>query len=406
MAGRAPREPGAARGATGEAPSRGRRWIGWLAFAVVLIAAAGALIVGLVSFDSRVGYFGPAFSADGSAVVVVERRTRGIVWGLGWESFTPPTNVRVMADELRLLRIPLYGGAATVLESWSTTPVVGRTLQQYRGRLFNQLGASLRTQPDGAIEYGFEFALPRIPTAELHQLHGVWSSDAARRRRGAWDGAAHAVVGLSEPVIHGELELFALRGPEAFPSAIALLEHASRQIRIVIAAPAFASTYPHGPSRDELMQVSRKADHDRVQAMTRIQREREALYQSQGALPGEATLKAYRDLRDLGYFGKPPRWVARRLTAVEVTATSTTPRFDVDEMEFKVGLMHDIAQAIARSGVEVDRDVGRYITHRDFPNAGRLNAVLEKGATEVVIGYRGDAYLLTLLPRTEAEKKR
>lgn len=390
----------------GRLRSRGRSWIGWLAVAVVLIAAAGALAVGLVSFGSRVGYFGPAFSADGSAVVVVERRTRGIAWGPGWEFFTPPANVRVLTDELRLLRIPLHGGAAAVLESWSTTPVVGRTLQQYRGRLFNHLGASLRTQPDGGIEYGFEFALPKRPTAEVHQLVGVWSSDAARRRRGAWDGAAHAAVGPSEPVIHGEAELFALRGPDGFPSAIALLVHASGQIRIVVAAPAFASTYPDGPSRDELMKISRKADHDRVQAMTRIQREREALYRSQGMLPGEATLKAYRDLRDLGYVGKPPRWIARRLTAAELAATSTAPRFDVDEMEFRVGLMHDIAQAIAQPGVEIDHDVGRYITHRDFPNSGRLNAVLEKGAAEVVIGYRGEAYVLTLLPRTEAEKKR
>lgn len=370
-----------------------------------LAALLAAFLVGLVTLQRHVGYFAPAFSPDGKSVVVVERRTRGIAWGFGWEFFTPPAHAYALTDELRLLRVSVDGSNVEILERWSGTPVAGRTLAQYRGRLFNYLGASLRPQADGSIDYGFELALPRVPTAEVHQLHGVWSLDASRRQRGEWTRLRGKVVAGSEPVILGERELFALRGPEGFPSAITLLDHATKQIRIVIAAPVFDSIYPNGPALDELMQVSRKADHDRIQTIMRIQREREASYLSQGMLPGAAILQADRDLRDLGYFGKPPRWVARRLGAAEAAAASATPRFDIDAMEFKVGLMPDIAKAVERPGVEVDWDGGRYITHRDYPNAGRLNAVLAKGATEIVIGYRGDAYLLTLLPRTAAEKK-
>jgi|GEM_PF-1907701 len=373
--------------------------------AALLAALIALFLLQLVTLQRHAGYFAPAFSPDGKSVVMVERRTRGFAWGLGWEFFTPPAHARALSDELRLLRVSLDGSNVEILERWPSTPVVGRTLQQYRGRLFNPLGASLRPQADGSISYGFELALPRVPASEVHQLHGAWSLDSSQRQRGEWARTPNKVIAGSEPVILGERELFALRGPEAFPAAIALLDHATKRIRIVIAAPVFDSIYPNGPALDELMQVSRKADHDRVQAIARIQREREALYLSQGMLPGAAILQADRDLRDLGYFGKPPRWVARRLSAAGATTPSTTPRFDIDEMEFKVGLMQDIAKAIAQPGAEIDWDSGRYITHRDYPNAGRLNAALEKGATEIVIGYRGDAYLLTLLPRTEAEKK-
>jgi len=373
---------------------------------VALVALAVVVLLGLVTLQRHVGYFAPAFSADGKSVVVVERRTRGIAWGLGWEFFTPPAYAHVLSDELRLLRVSLDGRNIEILERWSDTPAAGRTLQQYRGRLFSHLGASVRPRADDTIEYGFEFALPRVPTSEAHQMHGVWSLDSARRRRGEWDRSPRSVVALSEPTIHGEREVFALRGPEAFPAAIAVLDHATRKIDIVIAASVYESLFPNGPALDELMQSSHKAEHDRVLEMTRIRGEREALYRSQGAMPGEATLKAWRDLSDLGYLPKPPRWVARRLTTGELAAQSTAPRIDIDEMEFKVGLMQDIAKAIAQPGAEIDKDGGRYITHRDYPNAGQLNDTLGKGATEVVIGFRGDAYLLRLLPGAEAQRRK
>jgi hypothetical protein len=270
--------------------------------------------------------------------------------------------------------------------------------------MFNHLRAGLRPLADGSIDYGFEFALPRIPASEVHQLHGVWSLDTARRKRGDWGRAPYAVLGLSEPVIAGERELFELPGPEGFPAAVAMLDHARKQVRIVIAAPDYDARYPKGPSIDQLMAVSRKADHDRLMAMKRIQQEREALYRSQGMLPNDATLKSYRDLQELGFLSRPPRWVAQRIGAAELASMSSAPRFDIDEMEFKVGLMSDLAQAIAQPGAEIDQHMGRYITHRDYPNAARLNEVLERGATELVIRYRGEDFHLRLLPRVEAKK--
>lgn len=382
-------------------------WIRLRAAAFAALAATALPAHAILGFGQKhVGYFAPAFSPDGASVIVVERRTQGHAWGLGWENFTPPAHARTTSDELRLLRISVDGARVEILETWTSTPVAGRTLEQYRGRLFDHLRAALKPAADGTIGYRFEFALPRAPTSEVHQLHGVWSPDAARRRRGEWDASQYGVVGVSQPVVHDELELFALRGPEAFSAAIALLDHATRQVRIVIAAPSYKETYPNGPALDELMQLSRKADHDRVQAMERIKREREAVYRAQGALPGEATLKAYRDLRDLGYLPKPPRWIARRLTAAELAQRSATPRFDIDEMEFRLGLLRDISLTIAQPGVESDKDTSRYITHRDYPNAERLNATLAAGAKEIVVGYRSDVFLLTLLPREDVALKR
>lgn len=371
--------------------------------AAALALTAAAFWLRLVSLERHTGYFSPAFSPDAS-VLVVERRTRGIAWGLGWEGFTPPAFAHAFSDEVRLLRLSLDGRKVEELERWKSTPMAGRTLREYRGRLFGLLAAGLRTGADASVEYGLELALPRIPAAEVYQLRGVWSLAAAQRQRGTWVPSQRRTVGASEPVIVGEKELFSLPGAKGFPSAVVVLDHARRMASVVIAAADYDARYPNGPAIEQLMTMSRKAAHDRAQAIARIRKEREAAYLSQGMLPNDAALKAWRDVRDLGYLPTPPRWVARRIEAAEVAAARALPRFDIDEMEFKVGLMRDIAEAIAQPGVEVDKDGTRYITHRDYPNAANLNAALESGATEIVIGYRGQAFRLQLLPRQKAAR--
>jgi len=373
---------------------RWRRWPIIAAAAVLAVAAAAVFLLGLVTLEHRVGAFGAAFSADGSSVWFVEREARGLSWGLGWEFFTPPAHLHVFSDAMRLRRLDLASGRAVTVETWKRSPLVGRTIDQYRGRLFVTLGAAVRPSGDGAVEYAFGLAVPRVPTSEMHHLRGVWADD-ARRRRGEWDGAPFAPTGPSEPILHGQRELFVQPGPESFPSAIVILDHADSTIRVVYRPPG--SPARGAPALADLLAVSRKPDVDHLEAITRIERERVAAYKAEGASEGEALLRAGRDLRDLGYYPKPERWVATPLSAAQATKHRHLPRVDIDPMAFKVGLFPDLEEAMASPGSEVDRS-GSYIRHRDYDASERLNALLDAGTWELMIATDGREFLFQLLP--------
>jgi hypothetical protein len=202
-------------------------------------------------------------------------------------------------------------------------------------------------------------------------------------------------------VIDGQRELFMLPGPESFPAALVLLDHADGSMRILRQSPAYGSRYPAGPQLAALMEVSRKPSHDRVQEMIRIEQERVAEYRRQGASEAEALLRAERDLRDLGFYPKPQRWVATQLDPPADAERARLPRIDIAD-EIKVGLFPDLEQAMRAPGTEVDKSMSRYLRHRDYDSSERLNALLESGAKELLVGYGGRVYLFRLLPAEPA----
>jgi hypothetical protein len=384
---------------TGGGRTPRRRWP-FVVAGAALAAAALAIVTGLVTLEHHVGAFGPAFAADGRSVWFVEREARGVSWGLGWEFFTPPANVHVFYDVVRLRRLDLASARAVTVETWNRTPLVGRTLQQYRGRLFVHLGVALRPRADGTVEYALGLAVPRVPASEVHQLRGIWASDTARRR-GEWDVASFAPTGPSEPIIHSERELFEQPGSESFPAGIVMLDYADSTLHVLYRASGSRSSEP---ALAELLAASRKPDFDHLQEMTRIERERTAAHLREGASEGEALLRAGRDLRDLGYYPKPERWVASRVGPAQLAAHAHLPRLDIAPMAFQVGLFPDLEEAMASPGVEVDKWSGHYLRHRDFDASERLNALLDAGTRELLIGTDDRVFLLRLLPGSPATR--
>ena len=372
-----------------------------------MLVLAGLLVavwlLRFVTVERHVGFFGPAFAADGGSVFFVERRALGLTWGFGWEHFTPPAHARAWSDTLRLQRLDLQSGSVQTLETWDGSPVVGRTLRQYRGRVFNHLKVALHPRLDGSVDYRFELALPRVPSAEVQQLRGVWAAG-GQRRRGEWGGAPFAVVSASEPVIHGERELFSLPGPESFPAALVLLDHADKSMRVLQRAPGYEGQYPDGPAHAALMTLSQKASHDRIEELRRIQRERITVHRAQGMNESEAMLQAGRDLRDLGFYPKPQRWLATLLTPQQAGDYLALPRLDIADMEFNVGLFPDLDQAMAAPGTEIDKGYSRYLRHRDYDSSERLNALLAAGAAELLIGRAGRVFHFRLLPAEPAAR--
>src|SRR5437773_3577114 len=116
------------------------------AAAFVLTLTLSAVIVaawflGLVSWETHEGYFDPAFSPDGRYVYTVARQTTGVTWGPGWEFFSPPAHAWLIADRVRLARIDVASARVEVLEEWPATPLVRRTIREYRGRIFATMRA-------------------------------------------------------------------------------------------------------------------------------------------------------------------------------------------------------------------------------------------------------------------------
>lgn len=62
------------------------------------------------------------------------------------------------------------------------------------------------------------------------------------------------------------------------------------------------------------------------------------------------------------------------------------------------GVFHDIEQAIASPGEEVDKDMGGYHIHRDYSNSARLNKFISAGNTRFYVEYLGVTYELTIKP--------
>ncbi len=367
-----------------------RKLLAGIVAAAVLAIAGGAWWLGLVTWETHTGYFGPAFSRDGKHVYAVTRETRGITWGMGWEHFTPPAYAYALSDRFSLVRIEVESGRSEALESWPSSPVTQRIIREYRGRVFNTVSAAVRQEDTGAVRYQVEMAIPVVPVSEVHRIAGIWAAAGGKKERGEWNRGGHSGTGLSEPVLSGQVEIFTARGPEFFPSAIVLLDHRTMTTRVIAKSSAYAGRYPDGPKVEELLPVSRKKDIERVAELVRVRNEHVARYRAQGLSEIEALLKTNRDLEDLGHLPRSPRIVATRLAAT--TADLGLPLFEIAEAEMASGVFPDIEKAIAAPGAEIDRSMGKYIIHRDFANSAKLNAHFSGGGRDFLVRFRGQTY--------------
>jgi hypothetical protein len=367
-------------------------------FAALALAVLGAAWwLKLVTWETHAGYFAPAYSHDGRHVYAVTREAAGFTWGFGWEHFTPPAHAYLLSDRIALIRIETATGKTETLESWAATPLLERALSEYRGRIFNTMRASVRPDASSAVRYEVEIAIPVVPSSEIHRLSGTWSAQPQMQRRADWQRGGYSGAGPSEPVLSGQVEVFALSGPESFPCAVVLLDHASMKARALAGSATCHGRHPEGPPVDALLEVSRKKDIERVAALERARKALVAGYMSQGASQGEAMLKSIRGLEDSGHLPKSPRLLARKLSTREADASSALPLFEIADAEMASGIFPDIEKAIAEPGAEIDRSMGKYIVHDHYANSRRLNEHLAGGAREFLVRYRGATYRVEIL---------
>jgi hypothetical protein len=321
-------------------------------------------------------------------VYFIERETSGFTWGLGWEKFTPPAKAYVQQDSVSLKRFHRETGTVETLDTWET-PVQGRVIREYRGRIFNTMSARVDTSGDG-VDYLLRMSVPRVPQSEQHFLKGRWTPGA---HGAGWTDQWGGMTGYAENVLVQGREVLTVPGREYFPAAI--VETAdNRDYEVLVSNPAFDDLYPEGIPTKVLQERSRRPLIERARKLRQVHAELVREGREQGLSEGDAELRAADRMEELGYYPKGPRLIASEIEQ----AAPGGEVFEISEMEFTVGLFRDIRSAIESPGREVKKSMGRYIIHRDFDTSQRLNEWLGSGQTEFVVAYDSRRFLLRVIP--------
>ena len=96
-----------------------------IVIAVILLAWLALAGLGLFTVERHTGFFAPVWDAQGDGIHYVERNSFGVVWGFGWEMFTPPAYSYVVRDAFALRHLELGASEPTTLADWSASPVEG-----------------------------------------------------------------------------------------------------------------------------------------------------------------------------------------------------------------------------------------------------------------------------------------
>ena len=281
----------------------------WKATAALLTAGAVvavfalAQLIGIFTLERHRGFFAPVWSADGQQVYYLERDTRGLVWGFGWEFFTPPASAYVISDRLTLRRLDIASGKSELLERFDGSPVVGRVTKHYRGSIFNFISA--RIEPGGqGIDFLVRMDVPRVPMSESWSLAGVWKPGQPSNAK--WDAKNAGITAGSHEVLKNGIELMTVRGRESFSAAVLAVE-ADGSHRVLLHNGDFAGLYPDGVPARQIAERSSRERIERSRELTRVKTELVAKHKGNFAVIG-VSLDGSREALDKYLAETPLPW--------------------------------------------------------------------------------------------------
>ena len=360
--------------------------MGLLGAGMVVAVLAFVQLIGVLAVERHQGFFAPVWAADGQHVYVIERQTFGIVWGFGWEFFTPPANTYVISDRFTLARLDTASGKLERLERFDGSPVTGRVTQHYRSRIFNFASARLLPGEQG-VEILIRMDVPRVPRSENWALAGTWRAGQPSNAR--WESKWAGNTAAPDEVLANGVELMTVPGKEAYPAAVLAVE-ADGAYRVLLKNGDFKSLYSGGVPPEKIAERARRADIERVREFTRVNTELKTKYKTQGLNDNAAALRAYDDMEELGYLPKSPRLVA----SVANRLSPDVRVFEIPQEYFRVGLFQDIAAAIAAPNSEVKTSTGDYLKYYDDDLGPQLRAWREAGNDRFAVRTAGRLYLL------------
>lgn len=362
-----------------------------LAMGAVLAAAVAAIAATAVRREE--GFFSPVISPDGEFVYFVKRSTAGLVWGSGIEFFTPPAHAYIWRDRFELCRVKINGGKFETVRGWPASPLEGKTVTEYRGRIFSIAQATLRFT-DGQLEYELAVRIPSQPMAKTLVVQRRWDGKRqAFQERNEWrEGYAQLAPG--EDVLREPWEVLTVPGRENFPCAVVAHHGQSGELRTLRKTAVCDELHGKSIRWAVVEPSSRRKEIRRLREIRELRGRliQEGLGRNQSEIA--AILAADARLADLGFYPKPPQLVARRLSAAE--AGKAAPLFRISEAEFQAGLFSDIERAITAPGSETEKSMGDYIRHREYATSERLNGFLKSGGRKFLVERSGQLYELSL----------
>ena len=365
--------------------------IGLLSAGTVVVVFAFAQLIGVLAVERHQGFFAPVWAPDSEHLYLIERNTLGLVWGLGWEFFSPPANSYVISDRLTLGRLDIASGQLDVLERFEDSPVTGRVTQHYRGRIFNTLSARIvpgdRGPGDQSAEFVIRMNVPRVPRSETWALTGSWAP--GQPSNAQWSEKWAGNTGSPDEVLRNGVELMTVRGKEAFPAAVLAVE-ADGSYRVLLQNGDFDDLYPDGVPPTQIAERASRERIERGREFRRVKTELTAKYTAQGLNDNAAALRAYDEMEELGILAKSPRLVATALSAPPADLRV----FEIPQEYFRVGLFQDIAAAIAAPNQEVKTSTGTYLKYYDDELGLRLKAWRNAGNDRFAVRTAGLLYLL------------
>ena len=354
----------------------------------VIVVIGVAWLIGLISVERHRGFFAPVWDRDGRHVLLIERETFGVVWGMGWEHYSPPAYSYVISDRVGLRRFDTRAGTREILEDFHGGPVQGRVTRHYRGRIFNFMSARIAPTEHG-VEFAVAMNVPRIPTSERWALKGSWTPDRVSGARWAAEWAGN--MAPPDAVLRNGVELVTVKGREAYPAAVLAIGR-DGGYRVLLKTDAFAKLYPDGVPARAIAEASNRARIERGREIRRVEKELLARYRGMGMNEGQARLRANDALEEQGFRPRSPRLVATVLSE----APDDLRVFDIPAERFRVGLFSDIAKAIAKPGQEVKTGTGTYLKYHDDTTGPLLKSWRRAGNDRFAVRTGDRLYLLEI----------
>jgi len=367
----------------------GKRLLFTFGLALLLGLAATAYALGLIGFDRHHGYYAPVWDQEGRKVYLLERETSGFVWGMGWEHFSPPAHVRIVSDSVALLRHDPESGETERLAVWDETPLIGRGLRFYRGRIFSILRSKV-APVEGGAELVATLSIPRVPRSESWSITARWPFGPDGQPE--WKPVQGGPAARPEEVLMQGREVITLPGPEGYNAGLLLLEADGRQ-RVLLKTAAFEDWYGEGIPDALIEERSHRARIEWQRMLRATRADLIEQFRSQGLSEGEAMLRATDEMQDQGLLPKGRRIVAEQ---VQVAPDGLTV-FEIPQRYLDVGLFTDLAEAIKEPGTEVDSSTGSYLRYAEDDLGPRLRAHREAGNRRFVVSIAGKLYSIETL---------
>lgn len=360
------------------------------------------MVLGERCYRNHEGYYSPVYASNGKEVYFITRATRGIVWGVGREFFTPPAHAFILSDHFSLRKIDLQTGKMETVKRWPPSLLTNQHIREYRGRIFFIPQTQLRFSNGNEKELEYKIGLngPRIEnsTTTMFWVTRIWDETKKRMiESDAWHQSGDAMYGYDEFPLLGDWELMAVKGQECYPAAVVAFNHVTSEVRILIENHDFDKLYPDGIHADMLTEFSRRAMIERTEQIKKTHAGLVENFKAEGQSEGYALLKAAEAMERIGYYPKSPTLTAHILTEPEeqlLQKNDKSPIFVIASDEMRSGIFPDIQQAIGQPGNPVKKSMGQYIIHRDYNNSQRLNSFLNTGEKIFYIRYEGSTYEL------------